>query len=135
MFDTVNSFSRDKLNEISGKIIDCSIRVHAELGPGMLEGAYQTCLMHELIEAGFDVQSQLKLPIVYRGIELDAGYRIDLLVQGSVIIELKAIDRLLPVHEAQLLSYLRMSDLRLGLLINFNVKRLVDGVRRVVNNF
>ena len=91
--------------------------------------------MHELIEAGFDVQSQLKLPIVYRGIELDAGYRIDLLVQGSVIIELKAIDRLLPVHEAQLLSYLRMSDLRLGLLINFNVKRLVDGVRRVVNNF
>ena len=135
MFDTVNSFSRDKLNEISGKIIDCSIRVHTELGPGMLEGAYQTCLMHELIEAGFDVQSQLKLPIVYRGIELDAGYRIDLLVQGSVIIELKAIDRLLPVHEAQLLSYLRMSDLRLGLLINFNVKRLVDGVRRVVNNF
>ena len=135
MFDTVNSFSRDKLNEISGKIIDCSIRVHTELGPGMLEGAYQTCLMHELIEAGFDVQSQLKLPIVYRGIELDAGYRIDLLVQGSVIIELKAIDRLLPVHEAPLLSYLRMSDLRLGLLINFNVKRLVDGVRRVVNNF
>ena len=135
MFDTVNSFSRDKLNEISGKIIDCSIRVHAELGPGMLEGAYQTCLMHELIEAGFDVQSQLKLPIVYRGIELDAGYRIDLLVQGSVIIELKAIDRLLPVHETQLLYYLRMSDLRLGLLINFNVKRLVDGVRRVVNNF
>jgi GxxExxY protein len=135
MFDTVNSFSRDKLNEISGKIIDCSIRVHAELGPGMLEGAYQTCLMHELIEAGFDVQTQLKLPIVYRGIELDAGYRIDLLVQGSVIIELKAIDRLLPVHEAQLLSYLRMSDLRLGLLVNFNVKRLVDGVRRVVNNF
>ena len=127
--------SRDELNEISGKIIEFSIRVHKALGPGMLEGAYEICLMHELIRNGFGVQSQLTLPIVYDGVRLDAGYRIDLLVEESVIVELKAIDKLIPVHEAQLLSYLRMSDLRLGLLINFNVKLLRDGVRRVVNNF
>jgi GxxExxY protein len=127
--------SRDELNDISGKIIEFSIKVHKALGPGMLEGAYEICLMHELVQHGFQVQSQLTLPIIYDGVRLDAGYRIDLLVEESVIVELKAIDRLLPVHEAQLLSYLRMSDLRLGLLINFNVKLLRDGVRRVVNNF
>lgn len=91
--------------------------------------------MHELVQNGFGVERQVLLPIRYRGITLDAGYRIDLLVENSVIVELKAIERLLPVHEAQLLSYLRMSDLRLGLLINFNVRLLRDGVRRVVNNF
>ena len=97
----------------------------------MLEGAYEACLIHELADNGFDVQSQLTLPIRYRGLRIDAGYRLDLLVNECVIVELKAIERLLPVHEAQLLSYfsyLRMSNLRLGLLINFNVKRLVDGV-------
>lgn len=135
MFDSVNSKSRDELNEISGKIIDCAIRVHKELGPGMLEGAYEICLMHELTALGLNVVSQVQMPINYRGLKLDAGYRIDLLVEESVIIELKSVDRLHPVHEAQLLSYLRMSGLRLGLVINFNVKRLVDGVRRVVNNF
>jgi GxxExxY protein len=135
MFDSVNTKSRDDLNEISGKIIDCAIRVHKELGPGMLEGAYEICLMHELTALGLNVVSQVQMPINYRGLKLDAGYRIDLLVEESVIIELKSVDRLHPVHEAQLLSYLRMSGLRLGLVINFNVKRLVDGVRRVVNNF
>lgn len=127
--------SRDELNEISGKIIEFSIKVHKALGPGMLEGAYEICLMHELAEHGYQVQSQVTLPIVYDGVKLDAGYRIDLLVEECVIVELKAVDKLIPVHEAQLLSYLRMSDLRLGLLINFNVKLLQDGVRRVVNNF
>jgi|SRR5580765_4957842 len=127
--------SRDELNKISGKIIEYSINVHKELGPGMLEGAYEICLMHELVRHGFSVERQVMLPIRYQGITLDAGYRIDLLVENSVIVELKAIDRLLPVHEAQLLSYLRMSDLRLGLLINFNVRLLRDGVRRVVNDF
>ena len=127
--------SRDELNEISGRIIEFSIKVHKALGPGMLEGAYEICLMHELAQHGFQVQSQLTLPIVYDGVRLDAGYRIDLVVEECVIVELKAIDRLMPVHEAQLPSYLRMSDLRLGLLINFNVKLLRDGVRRVVNNF
>lgn len=91
--------------------------------------------MHELISNRFKVESQVKLPIVYDGVRLDAGYRIDLLVEDSVIVELKAIERLLPVHEAQLLSYLRMSMLSIGLLINFNVRLLRDGVRRVVNNF
>ena len=127
--------SRDELNEISGKIIEFAIKVHSALGPGMLEGAYEICLMHELVSNGFKVESQVSLPIIYNDIRLDAGYRIDLLVEDSVIIELKAIDRLMPVHEAQLLSYLRMSDRRLGLLINFNVKLLRDGLRRVVNNF
>jgi GxxExxY protein len=135
VFDSENSRTRDELNEISSSIIDFAIRVHKELGPGMLEGAYEACLIHELVSNGFSVQSQLTLPILYRGLRIDAGYRIDLLVNECVIVELKAIERLLPVHEAQLLSYLRMSDLRLDLLINFNVKRLVDGVRRVVNNF
>jgi hypothetical protein len=123
-----------ELNDISGKIIDLAINVHKELGPGMLEGAYEACLMVELMNAGLKVESQLKLPIVYQGNKIDAGYRIDLMVEDSVIVELKAIDRLLPVHEAQLLSYLRMSKLKLGLLLNFNAKLLRDGIRRVVNN-
>lgn len=127
--------SRDELNEISGRIIEYSIEVHKELGPGMLEGAYEICLMHELVRNGFRAERQVLLPIRYQGIMLDAGYRIDLLVESSVVVELKAIDRLLPVHEAQLLSYLRMSDLPLGLLINFNGRLLRDGIRRVVNNF
>jgi GxxExxY protein len=111
-----------ELNDISGKIIELSIRVHRELGPGMLESAYHSCLLFELMEAGLMTESQLKLPIVYRGKKIDAGYRLDLLVEKSVIIEIKALDRLLPIHEAQLLSYLRMTGLKLGLLINFNSK-------------
>ena len=127
--------SRERLNDISGKIIELAINVHKELGPGMLEKAYEVCLVHELITNGFKVESQVVLPIHYQGIVLDTGYRIDLMVADSLIVELKAIDRLLPVHEAQLLSYLRMSDLRLGLLINFNNRLLRDGIKRVVNNF
>jgi GxxExxY protein len=124
-----------ELNDISGKIIELAINVHRELGPGMLEGAYEACLKFELERSGFRTETQIKLPINYQGMKLDAGYRIDMLVEESVIVELKAIDRLMPVHEAQLLSYLRMSDLRLGLLINFNHKLLRDGIRRVVNRF
>jgi GxxExxY protein len=127
--------SQEELNQITGKIIEFAIKVHSALGPGMLEGAYEICLMHEVVRHGFKVESQVTLPIIYGGIRLDAGYRIDLLVEESVIVELKAIDRLMPVHEAQLLSYLRMSNLSLGLLINFNVRLLRDGIRRVVNNF
>ncbi len=127
--------TREELNLISGKIIEFAINVHKELGPGMLEKAYEVWLIHELGLNGFKVASQVVLPIVYSGIQLDAGYRIDLLVEDSVIVELKSMERILPVHEAQLLSYLRMSDLRLGLLMNFNVKLLRDGIRRVVNNF
>lgn len=123
-----------ELNEVTGKIIEFSIKVHRTLGPGMLEGAYEICLMHELVNNGFQVQRQKKLPIVYEGVHLDAGYRIDLIVNDSVIVEVKAVDRLHPVHEAQLLSYLRMTGLTLGLLVNFNMKLLRDGVKRVVNN-
>jgi len=123
-----------ELNDISGKIIELSIRVHSELGPGMLESAYHSCLLFELMDAGLMVESQLKLPINYRGKQIDGGYRIDLLVEKLVIVEIKAVDRLLPVHEAQLLSYLRMTKLKLGLLINFNNRVLRDGIRRIVNN-
>lgn len=127
--------SRDELNHISGKIIEFAIDVHKELGPGMLEGAYEICLVHELVRNGLKVDRQVVLPIVYQGIKLDAGYRLDLIVEDSVIVELKVVERIHPVHEAQLLSYLRMSDMRLGLVINFNVKLLRDGIRRVVNGF
>lgn len=101
----------------------------------MLEGAYEVCLVHELVRNGLKVERQVVLPIVYQGITLDAGYRLDLVVEDSVIVELKTVERLHPVHEAQLLSYLRMGDMRLGLLINFNVKLLRDGIKRVVNKF
>ena len=124
-----------ELNDISGKIIELAIRVHSELGPGMLENAYHACLLYEIMDSGLMVESQLKLPLIYRGKKIDGGYRIDLLVEKVVVVEIKAIDRLLSVHEAQLLSYLRMLDLRLGLLINFNNRLLRDGIRRVVNNF
>ncbi|MBK6724054.1 MAG: GxxExxY protein [Pyrinomonadaceae bacterium] len=127
--------SRDELNQISGKIIKLAIAVHQELGPGMLEGAYEICLVHELVRNGLRVERQVVLPIVYQGITLDAGYRLDLVVEDCVIVEMKTVERLHPVHEAQLLSYLRMSDMRLGLLINFNVKLLRDGIKRVVNKF
>lgn len=122
-----------ELNDVTGKIIELSIKVHKSLGPGMLEGAYEICLTHELVKNGFKVERQKKLPITYEGIRLDAGYRIDLIVNDSVIVEVKAVERLNPVHEAQLLSYLRMTGVRLGLLINFNMKMLRDGVKRVVN--
>jgi len=123
-----------ELNEITGKIIELSIKVHKALGPGMLEGAYEICLTHELVKYGFEVERQKKLPIVYDGVRLDAGYPLDLLVNDSVIVEVKAVERIHPVHEAQLLSYLRMTGLKLGLVINFNMKLLRDGVMRVVNN-
>lgn len=123
-----------ELNEITGKIIELSIKVHKALGPGMLEGAYEICLTHELVKNGYSVERQKKLPILYDGVRLDAGYRLDMIVNGAVIVEVKAVERLNPVHEAQLLSYLRMTNKKLGLLINFNMKMLRDGVKRVVNN-
>jgi GxxExxY protein len=124
-----------ELNQISGAIVDSAIKVHTALGAGMLESAYEICLIHELRKRKFNVQSQLALPVVYDGIKLDVGYRIDLLVENAVIVELKTVERFLPVHEAQLLSYLKLSDKRLGLLIHFNVVRLKNGIKRIVNNF
>jgi GxxExxY protein len=124
-----------ELNQISGKIIECAIKVHRALGPGMLESAYEACLFYELNKAGLKVQKQLTLPIIYDNVKIDAGYRIDLLVEDEVIVELKAVEKVHPIFNAQLLSYLRLSNKKLGLLINFNVKLLREGVERVVNNF
>ena len=117
------------INEISGQILDAAIKVHKELGPGLLESAYEACLAHELRKRGLKVLTQVGLPVIYDGVQLDVGYRIDVLVEDAVIIELKAAEHVLPLHEAQLITYLKLSDKRLGLLINFNVLRLKDGYK------
>lgn len=122
-------------NTTSREIVDAAMKVHSKLGPGMLESAYEACLAYELARRGAAVQSQVTLPICYEGQSIDAGYRIDLLVNDLVIVELKVVERMLPVHKAQLLSYLRMSNRRLGLLINFNQVHLKDGIKRIVNGF
>jgi GxxExxY protein len=124
-----------EINEITGEIVDSAIKVHSALGPGLLESAYEACLAHELKKRGFDVQAQLLLPVHYDGICLDAGYRLDLLVEKQVIVEVKAVGKLHSVHEARLLSYLKLSDLRVGLLISFNVTRLTDGLKRIANKY
>ena len=126
---------RSRLNLITGQILDCSITVHRSLGPGLLESVYETCLAHELTKRNLNVQRQVELPVIYDGIRLAPGFRADLLVDRSVLLELKAVDKVTSVHEAQLLSYLKLSDFRVGLLINFNVVKLKDGFRRFVNNF
>jgi GxxExxY protein len=126
-------FTESHLNVLSGKIIECAIKVHRAIGPGLLESAYEVCLMHELHKAKLQVERQVPLPVVYDGIRLDAGYVLDLVVERAIILELKAVDALLPIHEAQLLTYLRLANLKLGLLINFNVTLLKNGIRRRVN--
>jgi GxxExxY protein len=121
-------------NQISGIIIDCAMKVHTALGPGLLESAYEACLAHEVRKKGLQVQSQVPLPVVYDGVKLDVGYRLDLLVERLVIVELKTVDAFVPIHTAQLLSYLKLSGKRLGLLLNVHVPHLRDGIKRVVNN-
>ena len=121
-------------NEVSGQIVDASMKVHTALGPGLLESAYEGCLAYELRKRGLKVAAQLGLPVVYEGVNIDVGYRIDLLVEDTVIVELKSVDKLAPIHEAQLLTYLKLSGRRLGLLMNFNVVHLKDGIKRMVNH-
>lgn len=121
-------------NEISGQTVDAAIKVHSALGPGLLESAYQACLLYELRKRQLRAESQSELPIHHDGVKLDVGYRIDLLVERSVIVELKAVEKLLPIHEAQLLCFLRLSGCRLGLLINFHVMQLKDGIKRMANH-
>jgi GxxExxY protein len=121
-------------NEISNKVIGAAIEVHRHLGPGLLESGYRDCLAYELTAAGLGVERESVLPVRYKRLEIAAGYRADLIVDKSLIVELKAVDSLLPIFTAQLLSYLRLSEIKLGLLINFNVPRLGDGIKRVVNN-
>lgn len=118
---------------VTGEIVDSAMKVHSELGPGLLEKAYEVCLAHELRERGFEVECQLALPVCYRGIRLDVGYRIDLLVEGAVVVEIKAVSKLLPVHEAQVLSYLKLNGFPLGLLFNFHAARLRDAIVRLAN--
>ena len=121
------------LNDISGAVIDSAMSVHSELGPGMLESTYEACLIHELRSRGLAVLNQLILPVIYRNTQIDTGYRIDLLVEDKIIIELKAVEKLLPIHEAQLLTYLKLSQKKIGLLINFNTLRLKHGIKRMAN--
>jgi GxxExxY protein len=120
----------DEFNQITERIIGAAIEVHRTLGPGLLESTYLACLVHELRQQGLEVEREKALPVVYKGVTLDCGYRIDLLVQHTVIAELKAVEELAPIHEAQLLSYLRLSGCPVGLLINFNVRQLIQGIKR-----
>jgi GxxExxY protein len=121
-------------NEIGEIILGCAIKVHSALGPGLLESTYEVCLIHELLKAGVKAERQVPLPVIYDGIELEAGYRMDLLVADIVVVELKVVEKLLPLHTAQLLSYLKLSKRKLGYLLNFNVVQMRYGIKRVVNN-
>lgn len=118
------------INEITEKIIGCAIEVHRNLGPGLLESAYEECLAYELRNIGLFVERQKAVPVIYKEIKLDCGYRIDILVENSVIIELKSVDALNPIHEAQILTYLKFAEKQIGLLINFNVTLLKNGLKR-----
>ncbi len=117
----------------AGQVVDAAMAVHSALGPGLLESAYSACLAHELQSRGVAVRKQVALPVVYRDVRIDAGYRLDLLVEEAVVVEVKSIVKVLPVHEAQLLSYLKLSGLHIGLLINFHVPHLRDGIKRMIN--
>lgn len=121
-------------NDISYKIIGAAIEIHKTIGPGLLESAYENALAFDLKELGFKVRQQVPMPFIYKDIKQDVGYRVDLLVNDKVILEIKAVESLIPVHYAQLLTYLKLSGIKLGLLINFNSKFLKDNIHRVVNN-
>lgn len=125
--------AKRRADSLSNQIIGAAIEVHKVLGPGLLESAYEMCLCHELALRGLAFERQVDLPLEYKGVQLDCGYRLDIVVEGLVIVELKAIDQLATIHEAQLLTYLRLRTLWLGLLINFNVPLMRDGIKRLVN--
>ncbi len=127
--------TKKELNKITEGIIGAAINVHRTLGPGLLESAYEACVAFDLGEVGLSVERQKALPIRYKGVSLDCGYRLDLLVEKEVIVELKSVEKILPIHKAQLMSYLKLSGCKVGLLINFNVEVLKDGIVRIVNNF
>jgi GxxExxY protein len=126
---------KDRLDQITRRIIGAAIEVHRHLGPGLLESAYETCLAYELKQLGFRVEQQKPLPVVYKDVKLDCGYRLDLVVEDAIILEVKAIEQLAPIHDAQLLSYLRISGLKVGLLMNFHVRVLKNGLKKIVNEF
>jgi len=120
-------------NEFSRVVVGCALKVHSALGPGLLESAYEACLEYELIKNGLLVEVQKPLPLIYQTVKLECGYRVDMLVERKLIVEVKAVEALAEIHFAQVLTYLRLSDLRLALMLNFNVVHMKDGIRRVVN--
>ena len=121
-----------QLNKLTQIILNCSYRVHTNLGPGLLESAYEECLFYELKLLGINVQKQKPLPLIYKDVRLDAGYRLDLLVENKVVVEIKSVECIHAVHMAQVLTYLKLSKCKIGLLINFNVKSLKDGIKRLI---
>ena len=125
----------EQINKFGALILDSSIEVHKQLGPGLLESVYELSLFKELSSRKVKAQRQVPIPVLYKGEDLNAEFKIDILVENEIVIELKAVEIILPVHKAQLLTYLRLSEKRLGYLINFNVPKLVDGFNRIVNNF
>jgi GxxExxY protein len=124
-----------KEDQITEKIIQCAIKVHSRLGPGLLESAYQECLFYELRKAGLKVEKEKALPLVYDEVKLDCGYRIDLFVESQIVVELKSVDAFHDIHLAQTLTYLKLAKKRVGLMINFNVEQLRYGIKRVVNGY
>ncbi|HEY2329601.1 MAG TPA: GxxExxY protein [Verrucomicrobiae bacterium] len=132
--DTKKKFASvsPEIERLATEVVDSAFKVHSALGPGMLESVYETCLAHELGKRGLSFQTQVSFPIIYDGVRLDAGLRIDLLVENKLVVELKAVETMLPLFEAQLLTYLKLTDMRLGLLINFNVTKIKDGIRRII---
>jgi GxxExxY protein len=128
----IGDTTSDALERIASVIVDAIFKVHDKLGPGLLESAYEICLFHELTQRSLRVRRQVEVPIIYDGIRLDAGFRVDILVEECVIIEVKSVDKLHPVHDAQVLTYLKLMNLRLGFLVNFNVRLIKDGLRRIV---
>lgn len=120
------------LNEISYEIIGAAYKVHSALGPGLLESTYEVCLEYELLEKGLKVERQKAMPVLYNNMKLDAGYRIDMFIEDAVIIELKSVDEIAPIHKAQLMTYLKLAGIKLGLLMNFNVTDLKQGINRII---
>jgi GxxExxY protein len=127
--------TKEEYNRITDAIIGAAIEVHRQLGPGLLESAYEACLAYELIQRGLKIERQKELPLKYKEVSLDCGYRMDLLVADGVVVEIKATEQTSPLHEAQVISYLKLSGCKVGLLINFNSTTLIGGVRRLVNGF
>ena len=123
-----------EFEEITGQVITAALKVHSAIGPGVLESVYKTCLQHELLKTGLRVQAEVALPVVYDGLRMDSGFRIDLLVENLLIVELKCVETILPIHKAQLLTYLRLANKPIGLLLNFNVVHMRDGLKRILNN-
>jgi len=126
--------TREQLERLATELVDAAFTVHSALGPGLLETAYQACLVHELQRRGLSVQCEMPFPVYYAGLAVDTGYRVDMVIEGEIIVENKSVQAIAPVHRAQLLTYLKLSNKRLGFLINWNVPRIKDGIRRLVNH-